>query len=698
MAAPVVHVWYLRGRPSYLATMLNLSKKRCEALAYCIEHRGFDLFSIPNNGIPKSQEAFGRFQPCLFKFYRRSHRFAPLGRPSFFKSRQKILTEWSYLNTISTFLNLSKRKFNGEGRLFPNIQKDFSLRQFNYQDPSARLATLKVFYPRGLGKPHRVKKLKVRSIHEWPIYQPPKTPIRQLGWLCVSQFIQWESPRQWLYFRQYITTNPGNWYGQNVVYYRKGQRGNLEGTGAQTMYFYLNELNQSRSVDSSINTGPQLLERQIRIALVEDWKNPLNPSLHAARLKRLKLLRCFRRSPNAPVWMLLTVLPVLPPDLRPIVKLDHEQVAIADLNKLYQKVIVRSRRLERLLFNRYFKHSDECAYSQRLLQEAVDALIENGKGGATPMCTVTRRPLKSLSDMLKGKKGRFRQNLLGKRVDYSGRSVIVVAPSLRVHECGLPRDMAIELFQPFLVRRLLLRRLCRTVLGARRMIQKRSTVIWTVLREVLSDHPVLLNRAPTLHRLSIQAFCPKLVGGRAILLHPLVCSAFNADFDGDQMAVHIPLSFEARAEAWKLAWSCNNILSLASGDAILSPSQDMVIGCYFLTTSGKQTSKPVPYSSSELRFSKLENSSSLKLEINGLDNRPINPQQFLWIPWYRPVEFDEPYQLLLEIRCARKRKIRKLYPSMQRDFNDQSLCNQKIFTTVGRVLLHQLIRGVQQTV
>ena len=294
-------------------------------------------------------------------------------------------------------------------------------------------------------------------------------------------------------------------------------------------------------------------------------------------IRRLKLVRDFLDTKAQPEWMTLSTIPVLPPDLRPIVQLDGDQVAISDLNKLYQTIFFRNKRFRRT-------NRENAPYAQRLLQEAVDALIENGKGGSDPICASNDRPLKSLSDLLKGKKGRFRQNLLGKRVDYSGRSVIVVGPTLKLHECGLPKEMAIELFQPFLIRQLVDRKIVPTIITAKNLIHDKDPILWEVLQQVMESHPVLLNRAPTLHRLGIQAFQPKLVNGRAILLHPLVCPAFNADFDGDQMAVHVPLSREAQAEAWRLMWSRNNLLSPATGQPILVPSQDMVLGCYYLTT------------------------------------------------------------------------------------------------------------------
>ncbi len=296
--------------------------------------------------------------------------------------------------------------------------------------------------------------------------------------------------------------------------------------------------------------------------------------------KRLKLLESFIESGNRPEWMVLTVLPVLPPDLRPLVPLDGGRFATSDLNDLYRRVINRNNRLRRLL---ELNAPDIIVRNEkRMLQESVDALLDNGRRGRAITGT-NRRPLKSLADMIKGKQGRFRQNLLGKRVDYSGRSVIVVGPTLRLHQCGLPKKMALELFKPFIFHKLQLRDLATTIKAAKRLVEREGPEVWDILEEVIREHPVLLNRAPTLHRLGIQAFEPVLIEGKAIQLHPLVCTAFNADFDGDQMAVHVPLSLEAQLEARALMLSSNNILSPANGDPIIVPSQDVVLGLYYMT-------------------------------------------------------------------------------------------------------------------
>ena len=296
--------------------------------------------------------------------------------------------------------------------------------------------------------------------------------------------------------------------------------------------------------------------------------------------KRLKLMEAFVNSGNKPDWMIMTVLPVLPPDLRPLVPLDGGRFATSDLNDLYRRVINRNNRLKRLLDPQ--RRTSLSGTRSAVLQESVDALLDNGRRGRA-ITGSNKRPLKSLADMIKGKQGRFRQNLLGKRVDYSGRSVIVVGPTLRLHQCGLPKKMALELFKPFIFGKLEGRGLATTIKAAKKMVERETPEVWDILAEVIREHPVLLNRAPTLHRLGIQAFEPVLIEGKAIQLHPLVCTAYNADFDGDQMAVHVPLTLEAQLESRALMMSTNNILSPASGEPIIVPSQDVVLGLYYMT-------------------------------------------------------------------------------------------------------------------
>ncbi|MBI5137202.1 MAG: DNA-directed RNA polymerase subunit beta' [Nitrospirae bacterium] len=335
------------------------------------------------------------------------------------------------------------------------------------------------------------------------------------------------------------------------------------------------------------------LSQDLRDATSQTTKNKL--------VKQQKVVEAFLASENRPEWMILTVVPVLPPDLRPLVPLDGGRFATSDLNDLYRRVINRNNRLKRLI---ELKAPNVIIRNEkRMLQEAVDALFDNGRRGRA-IRGANKRPLKSLSDMLKGKQGRFRQNLLGKRVDYSGRTVIVVGPELKIHQCGLPKKMALELFKPFIFERLEARGYCTTIKSAKRLVEQEEDIVWDVLDEVIREHPVLLNRAPTLHRLGIQAFDPVLVEGKAIRLHPLVCTAFNADFDGDQMAVHLPLSVEAQIEARVLMMSVNNILSPASGNPIMVPSQDMVLGCYWLTKgrSGRKGEGHTYYGLEEVRM------------------------------------------------------------------------------------------------
>ena len=317
-----------------------------------------------------------------------------------------------------------------------------------------------------------------------------------------------------------------------------------------------------------------------RRAARRDEERPPSEARRKKIAKRLKVVNAFRESGNKPEWMILTILPVIPPDLRPLVPLDGGRFATSDLNDLYRRVINRNNRLKRLI---ELNAPDIIIRNEkRMLQEAVDALFDNGRRGRA-ITGPSKRPLKSLSDMLKGKSGRFRQNLLGKRVDYSGRSVIVVGPELRLHQCGLPKKMALELFKPFIYNKLEEKGYVTTIKSAKKMVEKEGKDVWDILDDVIREHPVLLNRAPTLHRLGIQAFEPVLIEGKAIQLHPLVCVAYNADFDGDQMAVHVPLSIEAQVESRALMMSTNNILSPASGKPIIVPTQDMVLGLYYMT-------------------------------------------------------------------------------------------------------------------
>ena len=375
-----------------------------------------------------------------------------------------------------------------------------------------------------------------------------------------------------LYFVSYVVINPGNAPLEKKqtlsdkeyrIYYEKYGNGFEVGMGAEAIKKLLQEVNIDEEIDK--------IEKELEEAQ-EQKRTRL--------LKRLEILDSFRESGNKPEWMILDCIPVIPPELRPMIQLDGGRFATSDLNDLYRRVINRNNRLKKLL--ELGAPSIIVQNEKRMLQEAVDALFDNGRRGRN-VTGPSNRALKSLSSMLKGKQGRFRQNLLGKRVDYSGRSVIVVGPSLKMYECGIPKEMALELFKPHVIRGLVEKEIVHNIKSAKKMIENQDDRVWDVVEEVIKEHPVLLNRAPTLHRLGIQAFEPKLIDGKAIRLHPLVCAAFNADFDGDQMAVHVPLSEEAQAEARILMLGANNILKPSDGKPIVTPSQDMVLGNYYLT-------------------------------------------------------------------------------------------------------------------
>ncbi len=390
-----------------------------------------------------------------------------------------------------------------------------------------------------------------------------------------------------LYFASYIVIDPGNTDNTKTEKYAlisdaayrqlmakpAEERGSFKaGIGAEAIKILLRELD--------LNALSASLKKEIEILTEKERDKETESQRRSHAIKRLEAIEAFRQSSNKPEWMILEALPVIPPDLRPMVQLDGGRFATSDLNDLYRRVINRNNRLKRML---EMGTPDIIVRNEkRMLQEAVDALIDNGRRGRA-VTGPGNRPLKSLSDLLRGKQGRFRQNLLGKRVDYSGRSVIVVGPDLKLHQCGLPKEMALELFKPFVMEQLVKLGISNNVKSAKRAVEKVRPEVWDILENVIHEHPVLLNRAPTLHRLGIQAFEPILVEGKAIKLHPLVCTAYNADFDGDQMAVHVPLSTEAQAEARFLMLAANNIMKPQDGKPVISPTQDIVIGCHYLT-------------------------------------------------------------------------------------------------------------------
>ncbi|MGB5960332.1 MAG: DNA-directed RNA polymerase subunit gamma [Coleofasciculaceae cyanobacterium] len=482
---------------------------------------------------------------------------------------------------------------------------------------------------------------------------------------------------QIVYFNAYVVLNGGN--AENLSYKQlltEDQWLEIE----EQLYS-----EDSQLVNVEVGIGAEALQRLLQDLDLDAEGEKLREDIANAKgqkraklIKRLRVIDNFIATGSLTEWMVLTVIPVIPPDLRPMVQLDGGRFATSDLNDLYRRVINRNNRLARL--QEILAPEIIVRNEKRMLQEAVDALIDNGRRGRT-VVGANNRPLKSLSDIIEGKQGRFRQNLLGKRVDYSGRSVIVVGPNLKIHQCGLPREMAIELFQPFVIHRLIRQGLVNNIKAAKKLIQRGDPSVWDVLEEVIAGHPVMLNRAPTLHRLGIQAFEPILVDGRAIQLHPLVCPAFNADFDGDQMAVHVPLSLESQAEARLLMLASNNILSPATGRPIVTPSQDMVLGCYYLTADNPAATKP------DRHFASMEDA------IKAYEQRQVGLHDKVWIRFDGKVETETPDNEVVSTDKSSDGIITKHYRERRvRETAAGEVLAQYIRTTPGRIVYNNAIQ------
>ncbi|HEY9796277.1 MAG TPA: DNA-directed RNA polymerase subunit gamma [Leptolyngbyaceae cyanobacterium] len=483
---------------------------------------------------------------------------------------------------------------------------------------------------------------------------------------------------QIVYFNAYVVLSPGN--AENLSYKQlltEDQWLEIE----EQLY---SEDSQLTGVEVGI--GAEALQRLLQDVDLDGEGEKLREEIASAKgqkraklIKRLRVIDNFIATGSQPDWMVLTVIPVIPPDLRPMVQLDGGRFATSDLNDLYRRVINRNNRLARL--QEILAPEIIVRNEKRMLQEAVDALIDNGRRGRT-VVGANNRPLKSLSDIIEGKQGRFRQNLLGKRVDYSGRSVIVVGPKLKIHQCGLPREMAIELFQPFVIHRLIRQGLVNNIKAAKKLIQRGDPSVWDVLEEVIAGHPVMLNRAPTLHRLGIQAFEPILVEGRAIQLHPLVCPAFNADFDGDQMAVHVPLSLESQAEARLLMLASHNILSPATGRPIVAPSQDMVLGCYYLTAENPAALKGVDH-----YFANLDDA------IKAYEQKQVDLHAKVWVRFDGTVEGEAPDNDVVSTERLKDGTVTKLYRERRvRETAEGEVISQYIRTTPGRIIYNKAIQ------
>ncbi|MBE9032193.1 DNA-directed RNA polymerase subunit gamma [filamentous cyanobacterium LEGE 11480] len=482
---------------------------------------------------------------------------------------------------------------------------------------------------------------------------------------------------QIVYFNAYVVLNAGN--AENLSYKQlltEDQWMEIE----DEMYSEDGKLQ-----DIEVGIGAEALQRLLQDIPLDEEAERLREAIGTSKgqkrakfIKRLRVIDNFVATGSFPDWMILDYIPVIPPDLRPMVQLDGGRFATSDLNDLYRRVINRNNRLARL--QEILAPEIIVRNEKRMLQEAVDALIDNGRRGRT-VVGANNRPLKSLSDIIEGKQGRFRQNLLGKRVDYSGRSVIVVGPKLRIHQCGLPKEMAIELFQPFVIHRLIRQGLVNNIKAAKKLIQRNDPTIWDVLEEVIEGHPVMLNRAPTLHRLGIQAFEPILVDGRAIQLHPLVCPAFNADFDGDQMAVHVPLSIEAQAEARLLMLASNNILSPATGRPIVTPSQDMVLGCYYLTADNPKATK------GEGRyFANLEDA------VIAYHQGEVDLHAYIWVRFDGDVETEDADEKVLNEETSGDGVVTRIY-KLRRERRDAEgvLISQYLKTTAGRIIYNKTV-------
>ena len=522
---------------------------------------------------------------------------------------------------------------------------------------------------------HRMGFIKLASpvTHVWYVKARPSKIALLLG-------LSLKDIEQIIYFNAYVVIDPNNLsssppsdfgYSTGLVYKQ---------LLTENDWIAL-DYDSTESTSAKIIMGAEAIKKLLEQLDLEQESKDIRASLPFVKrperdksIKKLRIIDQFIASGCNPAWMVLDIIPVLPPDLRPMVQLDGGRFATSDLNDLYRRVINRNNRLARL--QEIMAPELIIRNEKRMLQEAIDALIDNGRRGKA-VVGLNNRPLKSLSDIIEGKQGRFRQNLLGKRVDYSGRSVIIVGPELKLNQCGLPREMAIELFQPFVIHRLIYDGLVNNIKAAKNIIQNNEALAWEILGQVMEGHPIFLNRAPTLHRLGIQAFEPILVEGRAIKLHPLVCPAFNADFDGDQMAVHIPLCLEAQTEARLLMLAPNNFLSPATGDPILTPSQDMVLGCYYLTANNpSQQKKNEPYFS------------DFKDVILAYQQAQIDLHTFVWVRFHGKVE-DEQKQHFKKVVTENYTVQISNNVQIKESLIEDSF-TKYIRTTPGRILLNEI--------
>jgi DNA-directed RNA polymerase subunit beta' len=594
---PVTHVWYTNSRPNYMALLLEVEQceKRIDTgLLYYLP----DLFTVLNTAVDFSNN------PSLTELFEEVLKQKELVNwlsidSQFNENSQKLKRDILYTKITRNYYNTNRLTSDAHLKLVKikkKLKQVISLLRNDEASKQLLAQTFQQEYQKKFAiksgkvnlRDNRIKRIKLASLAyfmaedeisfyglHWDLQQYRRS--RELGF---TGYPLKPFPKPSLQNRRrntpkYLLRTTPNYLIGAVLIKKELEKLNINREIAKTRRF--------------ITICSKVLHKELPIyngsKWFRKWEYQRIYKLRDQSIKRIRILENLQATGSNPAWMVITILPVIPPALRPMIQLEGGRFATSDLNELYRRIITRNNRLLRLL--EIDAPQLIIRNEKRMLQEAVDTLIDNGKRGKIAL-SANNRPLKSLSDIIKGKHGRFRQNLLGKRVDYSGRSVIVVGPSLKLNQCGLPYEMALELFQPFIIRELINQGLASNMKVAKNLIQQNESAIDPVLEKVLATHPIFLNRAPTLHRLGIQAFEPILVQGRAIKLHPLVCSAFNADFDGDQMAVHVPLSLEAQAECYMLMLAPYNFLSPANGEPIIMPSQDMVLGCYYLTVNNIQ--------------------------------------------------------------------------------------------------------------
>jgi len=685
---PVTHVWYTNSRPNYMALLLEVEQceKRIDTgLLYYLP----DIFTLINTNLEFDKNP--QIHQLLEEIIKNKGLITWLSNDLIFKENTQKLKRnilYSKINRnhysheqliIDSTLQLNKVKKNLK-RLLEVFKKDtFSklvLSQIFQQEYQKKFA---IKSGKVNLRDNRIKRIKLASLAyfiaedeisfyglHWDLQQYRRS--RELGFTGYP-------------LKPYPKPNPQNRRRNTPKYLLRTTPNYL--IGAVLIKTELEKLNINLEISKTrrfITICSKVLHKERPIydcsKWFRKWEYQRIYKLRDQSIKRIRILENLQATGSNPSWMVITILPVIPPALRPMIQLEGGRFATSDLNELYRRIITRNNRLLRLL--EIDAPQLIIRNEKRMLQEAVDTLIDNGKRGKIAL-SANNRPLKSLSDIIKGKHGRFRQNLLGKRVDYSGRSVIVVGPNLKLNQCGLPYEMALELFQPFIIRELINQGLASNMKVAKNLIQQNESAIDPVLEKVLSCHPIFLNRAPTLHRLGIQAFEPILVQGRAIKLHPLVCSAFNADFDGDQMAVHIPLSLESQAECYMLMLAPYNFLSPSNGEPIIMPSQDMVLGCYYLTVNNIKG-----LLGSNHYFTNLED------VILAYQQDQIELHSTIWVRYHNSI--TKPKNLIKKL-VLKDESFIEYYDNLQvrRDKTGKELV-QYIQTTTGRVIFNYTIQ------